>query len=338
MLYRTLGSTCLRVSTVAFGAGPISGLLVGDDVARQRAVVKYAVEQGVNWFDTAATYGRGQSEIQLGRTFAELGVDESIHIASKVRLVGADLLDIRGAVRRSLEESLRRLGRSRLTLLQLHNSVTPRRGDEPTSLTPADVLGPGGVLEALEELRSEGRVDYFGLTGIGRPESMKEVVRSGAFATIQVPYHLLNASAGQDASTTNGGDTDYGNIIAACAEQRMGVFVIRVLAGGALADAAPSPHTLNTPFFPLDLYERDRRRAAQLRAAIGPDRRLPIEAVRFAVSHPQVTSAIIGFAETWQVDEALTALQPDPSPVDWNSLLARHLPSVETVPCRTSAT
>ena len=67
MQYRTLGRTGLEISVVSFGAGPISTLMVGNEGDRQRCVVEYAIEQGVNWFDTAATYGGGQSEANLGR-------------------------------------------------------------------------------------------------------------------------------------------------------------------------------------------------------------------------------------------------------------------------------
>src|SRR5687768_74884 len=98
MQYRDLGRTGLRVSAVAFGGGPVSGLLVGDDLAHQRAVVGYAIAQGVNWFDTAATYGRGSSEAHLGRVLEELGVADGVHVATKVRLAPGDLGDIRGAV------------------------------------------------------------------------------------------------------------------------------------------------------------------------------------------------------------------------------------------------
>src|SRR5439155_24055246 len=103
-----------------------------------------------------------------------------------------------------------------------------------------------------------------GLTGIGQPDAMREVVRSGVFETMQVPYHLLNSSAGR-VIPGSFAETNYGNIIAECAQQKMGVLAIRVLAGGALAGNAPSPHTLKTPFFPLELYERDRERTERER-------------------------------------------------------------------------
>lgn len=324
MQYRTLGKTGLQISALSFGAGPISTLMVGEDGQRQQHVVTHAVERGVNWFDTAATYGNGQSERSLGRVLAETGTGDRVHVATKVRLIAGDMADIRSAVRQSFAESLRRLQLPRVTLLQLHNSITAQRNDEPTSITPDDVLGPGGVADAFEELRAAGLVSHLGLTGIGRPESLAHVVRSGRFATMQVPYHLLNPSAGYT-MPDDYPETNYGNIIAACAEMEMGVLAIRALAGGALADNDPSPHTFKTPFFPLALYERDRQRAQQWRDRLGPGRRLPQEAIRFALAHPHVHSAIIGFGAPWQVDEALEALHLISEPLAWEDEFSQEL-------------
>lgn len=318
MEHRTLGKTGIQVSALSFGCGPISTLLVGDDKARQRAVIERAIECGINWFDTAATYGSGQSECNLGRVLEELNTASRVHVATKVRLIGDDLGDIRGAVRRSVEESLVRLRLPRVTLVQLHNSITRRRGDEPTSVTPADVLGPDGIAKAFEELLTEGLAQHIGLTGIGQPGALAEVVHSGRFETMQVPYHLLNPSAGRDAPD-DFAETNFGNIIAECGRQQMGVLAIRVLAGGALAGNHPSPHTFKTPFFPLSLYERDKQRAARLREMLGPERSVPQEAIRFALAHPQIHSAIIGFGDLWQIEEAVGTFQTSTPPLEWDA-------------------
>jgi len=320
MQYSPLGKIGISVSRLSFGAGPISTLMVGNDGDRQRAVVDHAIAQGINWFDTAATYGQGASEANLGRVLEELGAATHVHVATKIRLMPEDMGDIRGAVRRSLEGSFERLRLPRVTLLQLHNSITERRCDEPTSITPNDVLGPGGVAETFEELRREGVVLHLGLTGIGQPAAMAEVVRSGIFATMQVPYHLLNPSAGR-VMPSGFAETNYGNIIAECAAAKMGVLAIRVLAGGALAGNPPSPHTLKTPFFPLALYQRDCERAARLQQTLGPLRRLPREAIRFALAHPQIQSAIVGFSSISEIAEAVQALAADDLPLNHENVL-----------------
>ena len=313
MEYVTLGGTDLKVSRVAFGAGPIPQLMTEDAGRMQRATVEQALESGVNWFDTAATYGMGKSEESLGTALAELAALNKVHLATKVRLLPTDLDDIAGKVEASVMGSLSRLGVQRLTLLQLHNSVTTCRGDEATSLTPQDVIGPGGVLETLERLRSRGVVEHLGLTGIGQPDALREVIGSGRFATMQVPYNLLNSSAGCVASETFP-ETDYGNVIDACAAQRMGVFAIRVYAGGALVGQPPAPHTFKTKFFPLDLFQRDSDRAAQLADLLDPGESLADAGLRYVLGHPQIQAAIVGFSSPAQVRQAVDSLLAGPLP------------------------
>jgi L-galactose dehydrogenase/L-glyceraldehyde 3-phosphate reductase len=303
MEYRTLGSTGIRVSAIAFGAGPVSQLLVGQPSPTQRETVRRAIELGVNWFDTAATYGNGQSEENLGRVLSDLGAHEQVHVATKVRLMPNQLRAIGAHVRESVLASLRRLRLERIALLQLHNSITAEAGAQPTSLTPAHVLAAGGVLDEFQRLKQQGLVTNLGLTGLGEPAALAQVIDSGAFDTLQIPYNLLNPSAGQKVAA-DFSEPDYGNLVSICAERGMGVFAIRVLAGGALAGNPPSPHTLKTPFFPLELYERDVQRADAIAAQLPAGLSREEAAIRFALSHPAVSSAIIGFATPEQVSQA----------------------------------
>jgi L-galactose dehydrogenase/L-glyceraldehyde 3-phosphate reductase len=306
---RPLGRTGLRVSAIAFGAGPVSGLMTGTDHAAQRATVQRAVGAGINWFDTAPGYGNGQSEVNLGRMLEELGIAGSVHIATKVR-VPPEALDNPGDyIRQSAQGSLRALGVPRLTLLQLHNGITRKRDDEPASISPGDILGAKGVARSFQRLQEEGLIAFLGLTGTGQAETMSEVIRSGAFDTLQVPFNILNPSAGM-AGRAPDGETDYGHVIDDCLKQGMGVFAIRVFAGGALLDQPPSAHTLKTPYFPLALYERDRARAKRLAERVAGRMPLSELAVRFALGHPEVTSAIIGFGSPQQVD-AVSRLRLD---------------------------
>jgi len=315
MQYRPLGSTGIKISELSFGGGPVSGLMTAADIDRQLTVVNRAVECGLNWFDTAATYGGGQSERSLGSVFKQLGDTTNVHVATKVRIMPDDLADIAGHIGKSVDESLARLGLERVTLLQLHNSITARRGDEPTSLSTRDVLGPGGVLEMFEKLKSAGVCAHIGLTGIGQPAALREVIRSGSFETIQIPYHVLNPSAGRP-MPAGFDETDYGNVIADCAERQMGVLAIRVFAAGALLSNPASPHTQKTPFFPLELYRRDLSRAARIGQRLGERLTMNELAVRFALSHPHISSALIGFGDPSHIDAAVTAMQSGPLPQD----------------------
>lgn len=290
MRRRVLGRTKLDVSVVGLGAGPVPALMTGDDADAQLAVVSRALEVGINWIDTAAGYGEGRSEASIGRALRQLDAAGRMHVATKVRLTAEDLAtDAVAAVRRSLTASLGRLGLSSVTLLQLHNGVTARRGEIAASLTPGDVLGV--VREALERVRAEGLTRFVGLTGTGSPEALAEVIDSGYFDTIQIPHHVLSpADAG---------------VLERCSARDVGVFAIRVFAGGALLGHPPSAHTHKTPYFPLALYEQDRRRAEELAASLGTETSVKEAAVRFALGAAVPQVALIGLASAAQVDEVV---------------------------------
>jgi aryl-alcohol dehydrogenase-like predicted oxidoreductase len=313
MHYRPLGSTGVQVSTVSFGCGPVAALMTAPErFEDQRRTIARAVELGVNWFDTAATYGEGRSEECLGRTLSELRLAGKVHIATKVRLPPDQLHEIPGYIRQSVEESLQRLRLPSVTLLQLHNSVTRQRGDQPTSVTSEDVLD-GGVLATFEQLRSEGLVQHLGLTALGEPGSLAKVLQSRQFACVQIPYNLLNSSAGRT-MPSRFTEWNLGNLLDTCQELSVGAHAIRVYAGGALVGQAPSKHTLTTKFFPLDLYQRDQARAAAVERALSGEKSLPEIAVRFVLSHPTVTSALIGFGSPEEVEQAIAFAQRGPLP------------------------
>jgi aryl-alcohol dehydrogenase-like predicted oxidoreductase len=308
--YRPLGKTGLPVSVISFGAGPVSGLMQeADDQVRQVTICR-AVELGINWFDTAPGYAQGDSERNLGRAIVEQGFQERIQIATKVRLSDSDLANVSDAIRRSVLESRNRLGGLPITLLQLHNSITAHRGDEPSSLTPTDVLRPHGVLDTFLELQQTGSVRHIGLTGIGQPEALREVVLRGSFETIQTPYSLLNRTACE--TVLEFAESNYGNLIANCTERNMGVLAIRVFAAGSLLGNPPSSHTRRTPYFPLELYERDRQRADRLRERLGTRACLRSLALQFVLENSRIASAIIGFASPSEVRDVCLDIDSEP--------------------------
>ncbi len=333
---RPLGDSGLGISAIAFGAGPVSALMT-EATARERqlATIQQALALGVDWFDTAATYGNGASETSLGWALRELNATHSVRIGTKVRLTAEQLGDIPGAVRASVEGSLQRLGVLSVALLQLHNSVTRQRGDQPTSITPDDVLRPGGVRDAFEQLRQEGLVQHFGLTGLGEEESLSEVLKAGGWTTMQVNLNLCTvgrdsvephserseASGASISDTTPSQDARFPRADSVgkwgsteSRPTRLALLAIRIFAGGALAGKPPSAHTLTTKFFPLTIYERDLRRAEAMSQLLPAAISLPEAAVRFAVHHQGVTSAIIGFGSPEEIADAVRWTANGPLP------------------------
>src|SRR5271155_593661 len=98
---RTLGRTGLDVSLLGFGCGAVGGLMVrGDPVDQVRAVAR-AVELGINYFDTAAFYGDGLSETNLGRVLAQLRPD--VLVGTKFRVAPGEPAPMGEAIAASLE-------------------------------------------------------------------------------------------------------------------------------------------------------------------------------------------------------------------------------------------
>lgn len=330
MRYRPLGSTGLMVSEISFGAGPVSGLMTDGVADQQRSVIEHAIRSGINWFDTAAGYGAGRSETHLGRALQTIHAPQPVHVATKVRLLLHGETDLRPMVIKSVRESLERLQLSKVTLIQVHNSITHHRDDEPTSLTPEDVLGPHGMLAAMEDLRADGCVDHFGLTGIGQPEALRTVIHSRRFATIQAPLHVLNPTA--LTSSLLHCRPDYGGFLQDAAAVGMGILAIRVYAGGALLDAPPSAHTLKTPFFPLDLYKRDRTNARTLAHQLGCAGSLSQWALRYVLTQRGVSTCLLGLATTEQIDTALRTCEGGPLTDDEQAQLAAALDRMNRAP------
>src|SRR5438876_1152847 len=182
---RSLGKTGLTVSTLGFGCGNVGGLIIrGTPAERERAVAR-AIELGINYFDTAPSYGDGQSEQNLGQVLKAL--KPKVYVGTKFRVDGSDLADIPGAVGRSLDASLRRLGVERVDLLQLHNRIEPSRGAGAVSLK--DVVRA----QQLAPLVREGHVSSL------IEASVRLAVSSDAVSTVLVGYssleHLESAAA-----------------------------------------------------------------------------------------------------------------------------------------------
>jgi L-galactose dehydrogenase/L-glyceraldehyde 3-phosphate reductase len=225
MNYRTFGHTGLQISNVVFGGGWVGGLLIHQDDATKLDTLRRAIKAGINWVDTAPSYGKGQSEQALGWLLKE--IDETPYLSTKVMLDAAHLDDIPGQVERSAQESLKRLERDSVDLLQLHNPIEPAPKGHAISVD--HVLGEDGAADALERMRAQGLTRHIGITALGDAGSCRKVIESGRFDSAQVYYNLLNPSAGRHMPPRWRGH-DFGNLIAACNAEGMGIMAIRVLA------------------------------------------------------------------------------------------------------------
>lgn len=305
MQYRTVGKTGVRVSEIGFGCGNNAVLMVKAPYEDQVKTVRHALDQGINFFDTAFAYGLGKSEENLGRILKQLGVDPVV--STKIRLEAAALADIKAATIHEVEAALARLGRERVDFVQLHTRVASERGTgQRFSLTPRDVLGPNGVIAGFKAMRDRGKANFFGFSGLGDPEALHELVESGEFHGFQCYYNLLNPSAGH-AVPPSFSALDYGLILDRAAARGMGAFVIRVLAAGALtADPSKGGGGSGQTLSPGSDYATDLQRADKVKGVLGFDgKSLTQTAIRFALMCRNVSTVLVGFSNTSHVDEAV---------------------------------
>jgi L-galactose dehydrogenase/L-glyceraldehyde 3-phosphate reductase len=181
-------------------------------------------------------------------------------------------------------------------------------------MTVERILGKDGVAEGLERLKAKGLIRHMGITAIGEAASVCEVIRSGRFDSAQVYYNLLNPSAGRGMPPAWTGQ-DMGGIIAACRENRVAVMAIRIFAAGVIAT---DERTGRESVLIADTsVAEDERRTKAVFAAIGAGHGTRAQvALRFVLSNPDVSCAIIGSAELDHIDEALQAQQMGPLPPD----------------------
>ncbi|MFJ4953175.1 aldo/keto reductase [Streptomyces sp. NPDC088760] len=309
MRYRTLGRTGIEVSvhclgTMMFQAGCNSD---HDDCVR---IIHAALDQGVNFVDTADMYGQGESEEIVGKALR--GRRDDVVLATKVHFQMGEGRNRSGNSRRwilkAVEDSLRRLGTDWIDLYQVHF---------PDPDTDIEV-----TLSVLSDLVRQGKIRTFGCSNfpagdIVEAHHVSERRALGRFRTAQPPYSIL--ARGIEAS-----------LLPVCERYGMGVLVWSPLAFGFLTgkhrkdrpvDLATGRAALRPAFFDPAIAEN----AAKLEAveqlvelAEGIGCTLPQLAVAFTVAHPAVTSAIIGPRTMGQLEDLLkgAALTLDDATLD----------------------
>jgi D-threo-aldose 1-dehydrogenase len=296
-----LGRIRLEVTRLALGAASIGGLFrpVSDDNAI--ATISHAWDLGIRTFDMAPLYGFGAAERRMGRALAGRPRDEYV-ISTKVgRLIrpldaipsGADVdtaqdafyphtepvvavFDFSGdGVRRSIDESLERLGLDRIDIALIH---------DPDDHWAAAI---GQAYPALARLREEGVIRAIG-AGMNQSAMLARFAREGDFDVFLVAgrYTLLDQEA-------------LGELLPLCVEREIGILVGGVMNSGVLVDPRPGSTFNYAPAAPPIL-----ERAARI-AAICARHGVPLRAtaIQFPLAHPAVRSVIAGVRRIEHLDE-----------------------------------
>jgi len=307
MQQRVLGKTGFQVSAITLGGGGI-GMVWGPTTDEEFIeTVKQAVACGINIIDVAPVYGRGKAEEIIGQAWPELTPKPLI--ATKVFVMPDERKDLPGAVRRSLEESLSRMGLDRIDVFQLHNQIEPQEPVSPRRLTLQEVTGPGGVLETMQQLKEEGLVRVLGFTGIARHDVVRELFADGRLETVQLVTNILCSEGEMGAP----GDAPYRNhleMLRLAQEAGLGVFGIRPFAAGSLTAeidrALPVDHPVAKDFALAQQH------LGFLSAETSSS--LAFASMRYALSLPGVSTVVTGAKNRTELAEAVAAAEAGPLP------------------------
>ena len=192
MEYLTLKNSDLKVSRLCMGGCPMGGYGWGDVQEKELIdAVHAALDHGVTIFDTADTYGLGQSERTLGKALGDRRKDVVIADKFGVRAgKGPTFYDNSPEyIRQALELSLKNLGTDYIDLYQVHYR------DEKTPLV--------AVIETLEDLKKEGKIRYYGLSNIHEADYEEIKPFIGKIVSVQDEYSLACRKNEKDLKTLN---------------------------------------------------------------------------------------------------------------------------------------
>ena len=282
---KPLGNTGLLVSPLCAGCAPLGDMpeTFGFSVAKERAhdTLRAVFESPVNFLDTAASYGDGESEARIGEVLGELGgVPPGYVVATKA---DRDLStgDFSGEqMRRSVERSLRLLGLDRLPLVYLH---------DPEHAAYEHIMSPGGAVEVLVGLKEEGIIEHLGVAG-GPIDLMVRYVETGLFeaAITHNRYTLINRSATP--------------LLDRGAELSVPVLNAAPYGSGILAKGPDAYARYAYQDAPGELIEAVRKMSEVCQEHDVP---LAAAALQFSTRDPRVVSTIVGMSRPERVGQTL---------------------------------
>jgi len=287
---RPLGSTGTNVSVLGFGAMELRGPPRGPVISEVEAgrVLNAVLDSGINLIDTSIDYG--QSEALIGQHLAHRR--DEYFLASKCGCLlegpppGATPPfhhDYSAAnVRAGVEQSLRRLQTDRLDLVQVHMSPSKEQLEE------------GDTIETLAVLRQEGKIRFLGMSGV--LPNLSDHLAMGVFDVFQIPYSVLQR--------------EHEDLVSQAADAGAGTLI----RGGA-ARGAPAEDK-NWERGPIGLAEGEGQRrwdAAAIEEALEGMSRMEF-VIRFTLSHPGLSSTIIGTSSIDHLQSNLAIAEKGPLP------------------------
>ena len=298
MAQRTFGSLGYDVSALTLGGGGIGQVWGPTTREESVATTREAIELGINLLDVAPSYGDGEAERVVGEAFGGR-LPDGVRVSTKCRVNAPPAAGVAELLRSSLTESLARLRLERVDVFIVHNMLVADADADRYAGTPL-TLFEETVRPALEGLVSEGLAGAWGITGIGVPDAVIAALRSGTPpGAVQCIANLLD-SAG--AIRRFEGPLRPREVIAAAAEQGVGVMGIRAVQAGALTGAIdrelPEGHGDALDFDRAAPFRELARELGEAPAAL---------AHRYALSMPGVSTVVLGVKNREELRECVDA-------------------------------
>jgi len=330
---RRIGATGLESSVLGFGSGDNAGLMVVGSPAERDEAVGLAIDAGVNYFDTAPSYGKGRAEENLGKALGKRR--EQVILVTKVEIMPADRHRMVDRVKDSLAASLKRLGTDYVDVVEIHNPPRFEHNWDKlvwTPLVPDDYLREDGALAGLDAVISAGMARHGGIAcESAEPAALEVVVREPLVEVLNVWLNVTNPSAliPRTDSPVHG-VTDFRGIADAAAQHDVGISAFRTLAGGAAMSAISGdldrhPYAGGSYKYNRQWYEREVRSSAEIIRALSlNDIAAAVELFyRFAITDRRISTAIGGFSDLFHLKAAIRALQMGPlSAADFEQICA----------------
>ncbi|SFT01417.1 aldo/keto reductase [Paenibacillus sp. BC26] len=296
MKYRKLGKNGPEISVIGFGSWAIGGAgwasaWGNQDDAQSVDSIRAALDAGINFYDTAAVYGLGHSEVVLGEALR--GDRDKVVIATKCGLVWDEAGSITksgayDSVIREAEASLKRLGTDYIDLYQMH--------------WPDSEVAAEETMRAMDKLVQDGKVRFVGVSNYN-VEQLERSLTVRHVDSLQPPYSILRPAAEQE-------------LLPFCLANGIGVVAYSPLTSGLLS----GNYTYDTKFGEDDWRSRNKAhtgeglrsnvdRAEKLKViAARYDITLPQLAVAYDLAHPALTSALVGVRKPSHILSVLPAI------------------------------
>jgi aryl-alcohol dehydrogenase-like predicted oxidoreductase len=312
MQYRKFGRTGVQVSDIAPGLWGMSGWSGSNDRESQQAL-QLSVDLGCNFFDTAWAYGEGKSDGLLGQTIAK-NKGKRLFAASKIppknerwpALPKYKYKDVfpPDHVFKYADLIRKQLGTDSIDLLQFH-VWTDKWTDDPD------------FRKTVEKLKNDGTIRYFGLSlNRWEPENGIKAIRTGLVDAVQVIYSIFDQSP-ED------------KLFPLCKEMNIGVIVRVALDEGSLGGKMTKDTTFpkddwRSGYFNPKNLANTMKRVDKLKEILPPGMSLPEMALRFVLSHPAVSTTIVGMRKLAHVRENIALSDKGPLSPELLKKLKKH--------------